>query len=181
MATTHLLTAEDLWGVGDEGHRYDLIRGELRRMAPTGGEHGEIGVTTGALLWTHARSRNLGTVCRVSGFILARNPDTLLAPDVSFVRADRLLPHEERISFLELAPDLAVEVNSPSERPSDVPSKVEIYLTAGVRMVLVVEPRPKTITVHTPDQSPRVLQENNDLDGGDVLPGFRVPVAEIFR
>ncbi len=182
MATTHLLTAEDLWALGDDGHRYDLIRGELQRMAPAGGEHGEIGMMIGALLLMHARSRNLGTVFGAdTGFILARQPDTLLAPDVAFVRADRLPPRDQRIGFLELAPDLVVEVISPSERPSDVAEKVRIYLAAGVRMVLFIEPRPRTITVHCSGQAPRTLNEGDALDGRDVLPGFRLPVREVFR
>lgn len=182
MAITQHLTAEDLWGIGDDGYRYDLIRGELHRMAPDGGEHGEIGVTIAALLLAHVRPRRLGAVFGAdTGFILARIPDTLLAPDVAFVHADRLPPRDQRIGFLELAPDLAVEIISPSERSGDVAEKVEIYLAAGVRMVLVVEPRLKTMTVHALGQPPRILHENDDFDGGDVLPGFCVPVAEMFR
>ncbi len=181
MATTQLLTAEDLWALSDDGHRYHLIRGELHRMAPAGGEHASVEMTIGALLWTYARSRKLGTVFGSdAGFVLTRAPDTLLSPDVAFVRADRLPPKERQIGFLELAPDLAVEVISPSERPGDVAEKVRIYLAAGVQMVLVVEPRPKTITVHTQGQAPRVLHEGDDLGGGDVLTGFNVPVAEVF-
>ncbi len=182
MATTRLLTAEDLWGIGDDGHRYDLIRGELHRMAPAGGEHASIEMTIGAMLWTHARARNAGTVFGSdAGFVLARNPDTLLSPDVAFVRAERLPPKDRQIGFLELAPDLAVEVVSPSDRPSEVTEKVRIYLSAGVSMVLVVEPQPKTVTIHRPGRAPLVRQEGDVLDCGDVLPGFRVPVAEIFR
>lgn len=181
MATTQLLTAEDLWNFANDGHRYDLIRGELHRMAPAGGEHGEIGVMIGAVLLAHVRPHHLGVVFGAdTGFILARNPDTLLAPDVAFVRADRLPPRDQRVGFLELAPDLAVEIISPSERPSDVASKVGLYLAAGVLMVLVVEPRSKSITVHTPGKPPQVLSKDDVVEGGDVLPGFRVPVADIF-
>lgn len=182
MATTQLLTAEDLWGIGDDGHRHDLIQGELHRMAPAGGEHASIAMTIGAMLWAHARARNAGTVFGSdAGFVLARNPDTLLSADVAFVRAERLPPKDRQIGFLELAPDLTVEVVSPSDRPSEVTEKVGIYLSAGVQMVLVVEPRPKTVTIHRPGQAALVRQEDDVLDCGDVLPGFRVPVAEIFR
>jgi len=181
MPTTQLLTVEDLWALGDDGHRYDLIRGDLHRMALAGGEHGQIGVMISSALLTHVRPRRLGAVFGAdTGFILARSPDTLLAPDVAFVHADRLPPRDQRIGYLELAPDLAVEVISPSERPADVAQKVAIYLAAGVQMVLVVEPRQRTITVHAQGQASRVLQEGDELDGGDVLPGFRVPAAEVF-
>ena len=106
MATAQLLTAEDLWAFGDDGQRCDLIRGELHRMAPAGGEHASVEMTIGALLWNYARSGKWGTVFGSdAGFVLARNPDTLLSPDVAFVRADRLPSKKRQIGFLELAPD----------------------------------------------------------------------------
>lgn len=181
MATTHLLTAEDLWALGDDGHRYDLIQGELHRMAPAGGQHGEIGMELARRIANHVVERRLGkTYGADTGFVLRRNPDTVLSPDVAFIRIARLPPAEQRVGFLSLAPDLAVEVVSPSDRPHALGEKVRIYLSAGVQMVWVVEPRPRTVVIHAQSQPPRVLSGEDDLDGGNVLPGFQLPVAEIF-
>jgi Uma2 family endonuclease len=114
MATTKLTTIDDLWAITEPG-RYDVIDGELHQMPPAGGEHGEIEMTIGALLWHFVRIHGLGKVygCDM-GFILSHAPLIWLSPDVAFVRAERLPPPEERVGFLNLAPDLAVEIVSPS-------------------------------------------------------------------
>jgi Uma2 family endonuclease len=182
MATTRLMTIEDLVALGDEPGRNDLIRGELIRMSPAGARHGEIALNIGAYLWAYVREHELGkTYGAETGFILARNPDVLLAPDVAFVRAERLQADEEQSGFLELAPDLVVEIVSPSDRSNDVSDKVMEYLQAGVGLVWVVEPRRKLVNVYLPDHTSRILSGEDELDGGDVLPGFRLALSEIFR
>lgn len=114
MATTKLMTAEDLWQLDDSEHRYDLIRGELIQMSPAGAEHGELAMTIGGFLWSHARKHRLGkTYGAETGFILARDPDVVLAPDAAFVQAGRITSEMDETRFLEIAPDLVVEIVPP--------------------------------------------------------------------
>jgi Uma2 family endonuclease len=181
MATTKLMTAEELWELQEPG-RYALIRGELIQMAPAGGIHGEYGMNIGSLLWTHARQTGAGKVYNAdTGYLLARDPDELVSPDVAFVRADRLPPEQERERFMPLAPDLAVEIVSPSDRSSDVDAKVIEYLGAGTQLVLVVQPRSRTVTAYTPDRNARVYTEADTISMRDVVPDFELAVADIFQ
>ena len=181
MATTKLVSAEDVWRMPDDGHRYDLIRGELIRMAPAGEEHGEIALEFGSEIRNFVRERQIGKVYAAeTGFLLAEKPDVLMGPDVAFVRADRLPPDRDRTRYLRVAPDLAVEIVSPTDRRRDVMSKVESYLAYGVRLVWVVHPRRRTVTAYRPDGTVRVYREQDELDGEDVLPGFRLRVGNLF-
>jgi Uma2 family endonuclease len=181
MVTTKLMTAEELERLPDDEHRYDLIRGELLRMAPAGGEHGEIAshidMRIAAFVYEHRLGKTYGAE---TGFYLQRNPDTVLAPDAAFVRQDRLPPREARRGFVPVAPDLVVEIVSPSDSASDVSDKVTTCLDADVRLVWVVEPRRRTVSIYLPDHTARILREDEVLDGADVLPGFRLPIAELF-
>lgn len=181
MTTTKLLTAEDLWQLGDEGDHFELVRGELVAMSPASGEHGDIG---GTIFWhvkTHVRSHRLGKAFTAeTGFLLARNPDLVRAPDAAFIRSDRLPPPEKRRGYWEVAPDLVIEVVSRWDRSSEIHNKVMDYLEAGVRLVWVVYPTRRTVVVHLPDRTSVTLTDADELDGGDVLPGFRLPVATIF-
>jgi Uma2 family endonuclease len=180
MATTRLMTAADLWQMEDDFH-YELIEGELERMSPATPEHGWIENWFGWRIRGHAEANQLGEVFGSSaGYFFGHNPDTLLEPDVSFVRAERLPPGSDWRAFFDIAPDLVVEIISPSERRAYLDRKIAIYLGAGVRLVWFVDPRRRTITVFAPDREPTVLDESDDLAGGDVLPGFRVSVADCF-
>lgn len=181
MAITHKVTAEEFAQIDTPG-RYDLIRGEIIRMPPTGGEHGEIMTELARHMANLVAGQQLGKVYSGDvGFTLAHDPDVVLCPDVAFVQADRLPPREERIGFLELAPDLAIEIISPSDRINDANDKVIEYLNAGTRLVWLVDPRRHAVTVYTSDRSARLLLEDDHLDGGDVLPGFHLVVDEIFQ
>lgn len=182
MAQTPLLTAEDLLEMEDDGYLYELVRGELVRMTPPGGRHGEVAGETYWRIRNYLAEHGIGRVYpQDTGFLLAQDPDLVRAPDVAFVRADRLRPPDQRETYLPLAPDLVVEVLSPSDRAGLVNDKLTDYLEAGVRLVWIVEPRRRTVTVYHPDWTVRVLREGDALDGGEVLPGFRPPVAAIFR
>ena len=181
MATTRLMTAEDLWDLKDDGYRYDLIRGELIRMSPAGAPHGELSLRIGASILAHVNEHQLGKAYGAeTGFILARNPDVLLAPDVAFIQNSRLPPKSKRVGFMEVAPDLVVEIVSPSDLFREVHAKVMEYLARGVRLVWVVQPERQEVTVYDPDLSPVVMSMDEELDGGDVLPGFRLPLEDIF-
>lgn len=182
MATTKLVTAQDLWELDPGEQRYDLIRGELIEMSPASARHGEIAMTIGGHLWSHVRALGIGkTYGAETGFILARDPDIVLAPDAAYIRLDRLPAEIDQDRFLELAPDLVVEVVSPSDRSRDISDKVMEYLGAGVQLVWLIEPRRKLVTVYTPDRKSSILTVDDELDGGEVLPGFRIHVADIFR
>ncbi|MGH2533391.1 MAG: Uma2 family endonuclease [Thermomicrobiales bacterium] len=181
VATKHV-TAEDLAAMEPDEERWALIRGELVRMPPAGYRHGRVAARVERPLTDFVEGQDRGVVVREIGFLLARNPDVVLAPDVAFVRGDRLPSgDEEPDGYLALAPDLVVEVVSPSDRTSRTLEKVFAYLEAGVRLVLLVEPRHKSVTVYGQDRQARILTNGDEFDGGDILPGFRLPISAVFR
>lgn len=183
MASTQpkLMTAEDLWSMPDDGHRYEVVRGELVCLPMSSYRSSTVAARIIIAVGSFALGAGLGEVAGADGaFILRRDPDTTRIPDVSFVRADRLPSMEERFQFLELAPDLAIEVLSPTDRTSATNDKVLDYLDAGVSIVWVVDPLRRTVTVYTPDGVGRLLREHDTLDGADVLPGFQLAIADLF-
>ncbi len=181
MATTKLLTVEDLERDGVPEGRYELIDGELVEMSPSGGIASKVAAKFAFFLLAHVVPRRLGAVFSADGgFVIFPGRELIRVPDAAFVSADRLPPIEQQEGFLRLAPDLVVEVISPSDRMSDVMAKVMMWLDAGVRLVWLADPRLRTVTIFGPDRRGRVVQEGELLDGGDVLPGFSLAVAELF-
>ncbi|MCS6939841.1 MAG: Uma2 family endonuclease [Roseiflexaceae bacterium] len=179
--TTAAITAEDLAQMSFGEQRVELVRGEVIAMAPAGAEHGEIAGFTFGALFNFVRAHNLGSLYAAeTGFILARNPDTVRAPDVAFVAAERAAQQRGRTGFFEGPPDLAVEVVSPNDTAEDVEAKVLDYLEAGAKMVWIVRPRTRTVTVYRSLRQVQVLRPGDTLDGGDVLPGFTTPVEALF-
>jgi Uma2 family endonuclease len=173
-----ITTAEQLLRAGDIG-RCELIRGELRMMIPAGDEHGRITVTLTHAVAGHVLSRRLGVLHGAeTGFILARDPDTVRAPDLAFTRAERAAPPVR--GFVPGAPDLAIEVLSPDDRPGYVREKVAEWLEAGTLAVWVIDPRERTVTVHEPNRRPSVFGEADVVPGGDLLPGFALVVRDLF-
>ena len=181
MVATRLMTFEEFESMPDDGKRYELVDGELIEMPPAGLEHGGVGSGLVAELWNHVRSRRLGRVFGPdTGFRIFPERNLAYAPDVSFVTAERIATVEDYSKMGRLAPDLVVEVVSPSDRMPDVLAKVRNYLLAGVRLVWVVEPSLRSVTAFVHDRESRHYAEDDVLDGGDVLPEFRLPVADIF-
>ena len=178
MVTTKHFTATDLWNLGSAAEDYELIEGELIEVVPPRHGHGKLQLKIGSLLLRFVESRGLGEVVTEAGYIFARDPDTVLGPDVSFVSNDRLATESEPWS--ELPPDLAIEVVSPGNTRAEIDRKVRIYLDSGVQLVWIVRPDARTITVHLPGSPPQTLTDRDTLTGGDVLPGFTVQVAEVF-
>lgn len=173
-----ITTADQLLRAGDFG-RCELVRGELRMMLPAGGEHGRIAAKLTCYLGNHVMSRRLGTFYAAeTGFVLSRDPDTVRAPDVAFVRAER--PAGPRRGYYDGAPDLAVEVLSPDDRPGYVEDKVAEWLEAGTLAVWVVDPDQRTVTVHEPGRPASLFGEADVLPGGPLLPGFELAVREVF-
>lgn len=179
MATTTLITAEDVERL-PEDDRFELIRGERREVSPTSGDHGSLQIALGAALFQHVKSGALGRVYTETGYLISRQPDTLVAPDISFVRSARLLPRDQHNRFLRQAPDLAVEILSPGDRTSESLEKVRVYLDAGVSLVWIVDPKRQRVVIWKDDQTVHELKPGDILDGGNLLPGFRFPVADLF-
>ena len=179
--TTTPITAEDLWRMPGNGRLLELVRGELREMAPAGFDHGAIAATIGSLLFAHVKAHNLGVVVGAeTGFVLARNPDVVRGADAAFVAAARIPAGGRPTKYWEGGPDLAVEVLSPSDTVEQVEEKVDDYLAARTPLVWVINPRRRTVTLYEPGRKPVILGEADMLDGGDVVPGFSCLVARIF-
>lgn len=158
----------------------ELVNGEVRVMTPTGGTHGSVTARLTAAIAAFVYDRGVGEVFAAeTGFILARDPDTVRAPDIAFVRGGRI-PPAGFPGFVPLAPDLAVETVSPDDRPGALRERVEQYLAAGIRIVWVVDPASRRVTVHAAGHPPHVVPPDGTLDGGDVLPGFSYQIARMF-
>jgi Uma2 family endonuclease len=178
-AIAQITTADELFQTADLG-RCELVRGEIIMMSPAGSRHGAIALRIGSILLDFVNARGLGVVLGAeTGFLIARDPDTVLAPDVAFVRRERVgegLPE----GFFPGSPDLAVEVLSPSDRASEVFAKTQRWLEAGTHAVWIVDPQTQTVTVHPNRCEAKVLERNDTLAGDDLLPEFGVSVAELF-
>jgi len=174
-------TASELYEMPSDGFRYELVKGELRRMSPSGSEHGVIVINVSLLVASYVKSKDLG-ICfgAETGFKITSDPDTVRAPDVAFVSRERIPESGIPKKFWPGAPDLAVEVLSPGDTYSEVDEKVIDWIDAGTRAVWVVNPKRRSVSVYRSTAEVRRLSEGDELDGGDVLPGFRCRVAEIF-
>jgi Uma2 family endonuclease len=179
MAGPGPVTIEEFERLPDDASRLELVRGHVVREPPAGFEHCGIAARITAYLDTYVRRQALGRIVTGEpGFVLFDDPPTVRAPDVAFVVRDRL-PKDPR-GFPRLAPDLAVEIVSPSNILSEIQDKVFDYLDAGTRLVWVVEPRGRTVTVYRSREEIGILTPSQEIDGGEVLPGFRVEVSELF-
>jgi len=176
--TTHQMTAEELIRL-DDGYRHELIKGELLTMSPPGEEHGSVTMNLALRLGNHIQSHNLGRLYAAeTGFKLESDPDTVLAPDISFIRRERVGVISKGYRFG--APDLVVEVQSPEDRKGKVEEKTSRWLSLGALAVWLVNPSTKTVDVRLADGSRKLFTENDELTGDDIVPGFSVLVSEIF-
>jgi Uma2 family endonuclease len=181
VAKVNLITAEELWRMPNDGFRHELIKGELTTMAPAGSLHGMVALRIASALFTYVEANRLGaTFAAETGFKLASNPDTVRAPDAAFVSQERFEPVGSTERFWPGAPDLAVEVISPTDSYVDVQDKVFEWLEAGTRMVIVADPRKRLVTMYRSLSDIKVLTERDILDGGDVVSGWTLPVAKVF-
>ncbi len=175
------MTAQELSGYRNEPYRQELIAGRLCEMEPTGFLHGHVTSWVGHLLLEHVRAHRLGVVVGAeTGFVLARGPDTVRAPDAAFVRAERVAPGSLPETYWPGPPDLALEVLSPNDRQEEVTAKALDWLAAGAQAVVVLDPRRQVATLYRSPSDVRVLGPGDVLDLDPELPGFSVGVAELF-
>lgn len=176
------MTAEDLLRMPRDGFRYELIRGHLRKMAPAGHIHGRVALNISTPLDVYVRTNSLGAVFAAeTGFKLETNPDMVRAPDISFISRERLELEDVPKGYWAGAPDLAVEVLSPNEVHSEVEEKVSDWIRGGARMVVIVNPRLRSVIVYRSQSDISTLTERDVLDGQDVIPGWHLPVQQILE
>lgn len=181
MSTTTLITADDLLRMPSDGFRYELVAGELRKMPPSGWIHGDTGGRLHSLLGHHVLQNKLGKIFFAeTGFLLARDPDTVRGADIAFIHRDHLPSVPPKEAFWPGAPDLAVEVVSPGDTLAEIDEKVRTWLDAGAAMVWVVNPNWRNVTVYRSTTDIRVLTHKDELSGEEVVSGFRCRVGEIF-
>ena len=180
-AQQNLLTADDLAKQPDDGTRYELVKGVLQKMQPAGFEQGICAAEIGSRLNVHVKTHKLGYVCGAeTGFRIAQNPDTVRAPDAAFVCQASIELQGIVKGYWNGAPDLAIEVISLGDTYAEVAEKVDEWLTAGCRMVWVVNPRRETVEVYRPNEDFTLLRGTDTLDGGDIVEGFQCQVQDIF-
>lgn len=180
QTVTRPVTAEELELLSAQGGHYELVNGELREMSPPGSEHGFVTLSLAARVTIYVQDNALGmTFASETGVLISRRPDTVLAPDLAFVAKGRLsvpLPK----GYIPVIPDLVLETRSPSDRPKAVAEKVQQWLALGVRLVWEMNPATQIVTVYAPGAEPQEVPADGILDGGDVLPGFLLPLSRVF-
>jgi Uma2 family endonuclease len=181
VVATKLITAKELEAMGEDA-RYELVRGELQPMSPVGMPHGVMLGRVSSPLFTHVDAAQLGMVYIGDvGIVLENEPDTVLEPDFAFVRGEPKALEEISEGFFRVMPQLAGEIGSPSDSRNDLQAKAAQYLAAGVPNVWLIEYRTRTLTWITAGGQERVFGVSDVLDGGDLIPGFKLAIADIFR
>jgi Uma2 family endonuclease len=178
-----LLTAAWLADTPDGMFQRELDEGELILMAPAGGEHGFLEMRLAGLLFAEVENRRLGVLfSSAMGFLLQRNPDTVRCPDIAFVRKQRLpLPYAKEGGYVEGAPDLAVEIQSPSQSPADLEKKIHQYFAAGTNTVWWIHPRRRQARIHEVSGAVKTIDPEGFLEASEVLPGVRIALRAIFE
>lgn len=180
-ATLQLITAEEFARLPNpvDGSQQELVRGVIVTMPPPKGLHGACCWKVAFKLGLHIEPAKLGRLfINDTGFLTAKGPDTVRGADVSFWQAERMAVIPER--YADIPPDLAVEVVSPDDHFARLNRKLFEYMALRIRLVWIVDPEDRSVTVYRPDQPPRILGENDTLSGEDVLPGFSCVVRELF-
>ena len=179
--STALMTAEELLQLPRDGFRYELINGELEKMPPPGHPHGRIilrlAVPLSQFIWDHEMGEVFG---KDTGFKLTSNPDTVLAPDFAFVTNERFEEGRKTEGYWPGAPDLAVEVLSPTDRPGKMKQKIERWFSFGTNQVWIVDQKHLTVTVYRSPSDTTTFSGSDYLEAEDILPGFRISLDSIF-
>ena len=176
-----LVTAEELLALPDEGKRHELVRGVLIEMPPASHEHGRVAMRFGRRVGNFVEDHNLGhDIGAETGVTIGRNPDTTLAPDYGFISYERMATSPPLRGYANVVPDLVIEVVSPNERQAGTDAKTQMWLDAGVRLVLIAYPDTKEVHAHHDDGTVQRFGVNDTMTCEPVLPGFSCPVADIF-
>lgn len=175
-STKALVTAQQLYEMGSDA-RFELVQGELVPMSPVGGQHGYLVIRLGSRLENFVEKHKIGWVGTETGFVLSHNPDVVRASDIHFLTNKRERP---RSGFYEGAPDLAAEILSPSDKASEVLGKVKEYLSAGTRLVWVLDPQGKTVMAYLPSGNAHLYSGDQQVSGEEVLPGFSFRCGDLF-
>lgn len=177
------ITADEFLRMPDpaDGSRQELVQGEIVTMPPTGFRHGRVQHRIDLLLGKFLEEHPIGAVTIESGVRTERELDTVRGPDVAFWSAERIPLTQEPVGYPDVAADLCVEVVSPHDRQSELRRKAAEYLTHGVRMVWIVDPEDQTVTVYRKPGDGRLLSDDAEITGEDVLPGFQCRIGEFFR
>jgi Uma2 family endonuclease len=179
MVTTKLLTAQDLWNMGDRGDNLELIRGELVEVSPPNVTHGRILITLARFIDNHIQVRGLGRLYGGDvGVVIERDPDTVLGPDLSYFISERV-PTDEPVYF-QTPPDLTIEIVSPGNTAREIERKIGMYLAFRVRQVWVVYPAKRQVVVHSPSAPPQTFHADDQLTSDEILPGLSIAVSDIF-
>jgi Uma2 family endonuclease len=174
------VTAEELLAMSE--HKWlELYEGELKNVSPANARHGDIASQIGMILRQFVTPKRLGRVIIEGGYILARNPDTVLGPDVSFVRQSRIPAEGLPEKFFDGPPDLAIEIVSPTNPRKELLRKLQYYLDAGTLLAWLVDPNAQTVDVFRPQQSVRRLARTDVITCEEVIPAFSVVVSEFFQ
>jgi Uma2 family endonuclease len=179
--STQLMTAEELIRLPRGQYRYELVNGELITMSPAGHDHGRVTLRIASPLSLFVWDQKLGEVFAAeTGFKLTSNPDTVLAPDVCFIKEDRAKEQRKAKGYWPGPPDLAVEVFGPDERKAKVQAKALEWLRYGTTEVWLVDLRHETVSIYRSDKEVITLTIEQELSGGNLIPGFRLPLSEVF-
>ena len=176
-----LLTADDLMAMPDDGKRYELIRGQLIEMPPTSHEHGIVVARFGRRMGNFAEEHGLGhDVAADTGVNVEHDPDTVRAPDYGFISYERMAEPPPSRGYADVIPDLVLEVVSPNDRQAEIDAKTQMWLDAGVRLVMVAYPETREVYAHHDDGSVARYGIGDTVVGDPVLPGFSCTVEDIF-
>jgi Uma2 family endonuclease len=179
--TQNIITAKELLTIPDDGCRYELVKGQLIKMSPSGHKHGKIAMRFTWRLARYVEEKGLGVVYAAeTGFLLSCNPDTVRAPDAAFVSQKRLKEPGNIEGFFPGAPDIAVEVISPHDSYSKMHEKVIDWLTAGCLLVILIDPYKRSVTLCRSLKDIAILSSNETLDCGDIIPGWSLHIDELF-
>ena len=176
----HLVRAEELSGISIPGKSIELVRGVLVVREPPSTRHGRVAAWVTHLLLDYVARHALGVVIQDAGFEIESDPDTVRAPDVAFVSRSRV-DEIPATGFARFAPDLAVEVVSPHDRPGELLAKVGQLLDAGSKLVWVIDPPRAQAIVYRENGDVTIVGPDGSLDGESVLPGFSCPLAGVVR
>ena len=175
------ITGDAFFQMQDTG-RCELVQGGVTNMSPAGKHHGKIANTIGVLLTLHTKEKKLGTICAAeTGIYTQRTLDTIRAPDSLFISKEREAEISDHTKYLDVAPELVVEVLCPNDTWTEVETKIEEYFSAGVCLVWVIDPEQEIVAVYHPTGERSRLTKTDTLTGSNVLPSFSVSITEIFE